>query len=97
MTNRSLDRVKQWRLKRAEQRTIARAVLQAAREVLGVVVPMRKANPDKNLIDMVSIQALSLWFTYAVIVESKAVKWLTFVLAVLSVVLIVLTAKLVLG
>ena len=65
--------------------------------MLGVVVPMRKANPDKNLIDMVSIQALSLWFTYAVIVESKAVKWLTFVLAVLSVVLIVLTAKLVLG
>src|SRR2546426_11063454 len=94
MASPPVGRVKRWRVRRAEAGTIERAVSQAARELLTKIVPMRTANPGMNLIDMVSIEALSLWFTYAVIMESKAVKRLTVALAILTAVLIVLTAKL---
>ncbi len=85
------------RSKRVTTRRVEKAVEQAVWEWLDKLVPAIEANPGMKLIDIVHSEPMSLWFTYALILETKRLKWLTVVLAVLTAALVVLTLRLALA
>ncbi len=54
-----------------------------------------EANPSMKLIEIVNPgDPMALWFTHALIAETKTLKWLTVVLIVLTAILAVLTVRL---
>src|SRR5437899_523864 len=80
-----------------EGRGFEEAVEQAAFEWIDKTAGGREANPNMRLIDLVPPEALSLWFTYVLIRETKRVGRLTLVLIILTAVLAVLTLRLALA
>jgi hypothetical protein len=77
-----------WRARRAKTKRAEKAVERAVMEWLDKLTPAIEANPGMKLIDIVHNEPLSLWFTYALIVETKRLKWLTVVLAILTAALV---------
>ncbi len=77
-----------------DRREIEAAVEQAAREELIGYRERRKANPTLRVADLVRSEPMALWFTYALIGETRRLRWLTIVLIALTAVLAVLTARL---
>jgi hypothetical protein len=81
-------------MKAAERQTRRRievAVEKAAGEWLNKLEEPIQANPTMRLVDWVSAQAMSLFFTYALIGETRRLRWLTVVLILLTAVLALLT------
>jgi hypothetical protein len=67
---------------------------QAATEWLEKEEDAIRANPGMKLVDVVPPEALSRWFSFALIAETKRLRWLTIVLVILTAVLAILAFRL---
>ena len=81
---------------REKRNRIERHVEQMAFEWLDKYDGAFAANPGIKTIDILQPEPKSLWFQYALISETRRLRWLTVVLIVLTAVLAILTTELVL-
>jgi hypothetical protein len=85
------------RKERETRRKVGELVEQASGELLERYRKPIEANPEKKLIEVVNpTDPMALWFTHALIAETKTLKTLTYVLIGLTAVLAALTFRLVL-